>query len=421
MKKISAVLLVLVLVGSVAFAGFTGSATTEFGVDLENAEYGFSNDTSVSIDVVLMEALGTAVGEGDIYADIEASLTFSFSNADAGDLGVDLGLAGADDDDLYPVLVEFDFDHATIVGENWSVGILGALGAPNFATSAIDEWEDAATANEWGFTVDEATYMADFESTVSDEPGVEIGYMGYAVGIGAVGDADAGTYSFYGALTTPEYDLADGLKVSFGAAALFSDSNNVASGSAKAAFATDEYSASVAADVNYDNEELDADVAVAAAFDIITLDAYYATRAMFDGSLTNNAIDNLLSAKVVVDLDPMTVTVTGLDLVNAQDLSASVAYAVNESLSVELGVGYVVDSEDMSVSADLTYTADLYEAYVEADFGYNLDTEVDSLELVIGTESTTLVAGATLYAEWASNNLLDEGYGAITFGAEIAF
>ncbi|MCW4014143.1 MAG: hypothetical protein NWF07_14310, partial [Candidatus Bathyarchaeota archaeon] len=413
---------VLVLVGSVAFAGFTGSATAEFGVNLDNAQYGFTNDTSVSIDVELMEALGEAVGEGDIYADISASLTFSFSNADEGNLGGAAPWTIDADEALVPLYVTFDFDHAKIVGEDWYVGILGALGAPNFATSAIDEWEEPAPgANDWGYTVDEATYMADFESTVSDEPGLEIGYMGYTLGIGATGDADDETYSFYGAVTTPEYDLADGLKVSFGAAGLLGDSNSAASGSAKAAFETDEYSASVAADVNYDNEEFDADVAVAAAYDIVSLDVYYATRAMFDGSLTNNAIDNLFSAKAVVDLDPMTVTVTGLDLVNAQDLSASVAYAVNEELAVELGAGYVIDTEDMSVSADLTYTVDLYKAYVEADFGYNLDTEVDSLELVVGAESTTLVAGATLYGEWESGNLLDEGFGAITFGAEIAF
>ncbi|MGE0073884.1 MAG: hypothetical protein AB7S52_01505 [Sphaerochaetaceae bacterium] len=429
MKKISAVLLVLVLVGSVAFAGFTGSATTEFGVNLENAQYGFANDPSVSIDVALMEALGTAVGEGDIYADIEASLKFSFSNADEGDLGVGTGtytgvLLQDEDEALVMLQATFDFDHATIIGENWSVGILGALGAPNFASSAIDEWEEPApTTNDWGYSVDEVTYWADLEpgELFSDEPGLEIGYMGYTIGIGATGDADDGTYSFYGALATPEYDLADGLKVSFGAAGLFSDFNNAASGSAKIAFATDDYSASVAGDMIYDNEEIDADVAVAAAYGIISFDAYFATQSMFDGLLTLSVIENLLSAQVVVDLDPMTVTVTGLDLVNAQDLSASVAYAVNESLSVELGAGYVIDTEDVSVSADLTYTVDMYKAYIESDYGYNLNTEVDSLELVIGAESTTLVAGATLYGEWESNNILDEGYGAITFGVEIAF
>lgn len=429
MKKISAVLLVLVLVGSVAFASFTGSATTEFGFDLDNGEYGFDNSTSVTIDVALMEALGEAKGEGDIYADIEASLEFSFSNADEGDLGDSTAtytgvLLQDGDEALVMMQATFDFDHATIIGENWSVGILGALGAPNFASSAIDEWEEPApTANDWGYSVDEATYLADLEpgEFISDEPGLEIGYMGYTVGIGATGDADDETYSFYGALTTPEYDLADGLKVSFGAAGLLGDTNSAASGSAKAAFETDEYSASVAGDLIYDNEELDADVAIAAAYDIISFDAYFATQAMFDSSLTKNAIDNLLSAQVVVDLDPMKVTVKGLDLVNDQDLSANVEYQVSDELLVGFGGGYVIGTEDLSVSADLTYEVDMYKAYLEADFGYNLDTEDDSLELVLGVESTTLVAGATLYGEWESGNLLAEGFGAITVGAKIEF
>ncbi|MGI6432716.1 MAG: hypothetical protein ACOXZ4_02470 [Sphaerochaetaceae bacterium] len=85
MKKISAVLLVLVLVGSVAFAGFTGSASVSAGYNLDTEEYGLENGTSVSVDVALFEALGAAKGEGKIYADIAASLTFSFSNADAGE------------------------------------------------------------------------------------------------------------------------------------------------------------------------------------------------------------------------------------------------------------------------------------------------------------------------------------------------
>ena len=427
MKKISAVLLVLVLVGSVAFASFTGSATTEFGFNLDNGEYGFDNSTSVTIDVALMEALGEAKGEGDIYADISASLSFTFSNADASDLDPVVAasnvLAIDGDEALVPLYVTFEFDHAKIVGDDWYVGILGALGAPNFASSAIDEWEEAADGDDglWGYLSEKATHNADFESSVSDLPGLEVGYMGYKLGLGVKGDVNDEEYGFYGAVETPEFDVADGLLVSFGAAGLLSDSDKAVSGSAKAAFETDEYSASLAADMNYDDDTFDFEVALAASYDIFSMDAYYATRAMFDGSLTNNAIDNLLSAQVVVDLDPMKVTVKGLDLVNDQDLSANVEYQVSDELLVGFGGGYVIGTEDLSVSADLTYEVDMYKAYLEADFGYNLDTEDDSLELVLGVESTTLVAGATLYGEWESGNLLAEGFGAITVGAKIEF
>ncbi|MGI6439672.1 MAG: hypothetical protein ACOX0W_05320 [Sphaerochaetaceae bacterium] len=78
MKKISAVLLVLVLVGSVAFAGITGSVDTSFGLNLDNGDYGIVNDTEFEINLVLHEDLGEAKGGGDVYAEIAASLTFAF-------------------------------------------------------------------------------------------------------------------------------------------------------------------------------------------------------------------------------------------------------------------------------------------------------------------------------------------------------
>src|SRR5690554_1776207 len=122
MKKISAVLLVLVLVGSVAFAGFTGSASTEFGVSLDDGNFGFTNEQVVSVDLVILEALGEATGEGDIYADIAASFTFGIETDD--------DVAGVVNGDFY---ADVDFDYAKIVGDNWFVGILGSMAAPNFA------------------------------------------------------------------------------------------------------------------------------------------------------------------------------------------------------------------------------------------------------------------------------------------------
>ncbi|MDX9939780.1 MAG: hypothetical protein RBT44_07490, partial [Sphaerochaetaceae bacterium] len=82
MKKISAVLLVLVLVGSVAFAGFTGEAETSFGVNLQSGDYGFVNDALVTSDIVFFEQLVDNAGEGDIYAEIQAELTLAFDFED---------------------------------------------------------------------------------------------------------------------------------------------------------------------------------------------------------------------------------------------------------------------------------------------------------------------------------------------------
>ena len=80
MKKISAVLLVLVLVGSVAFAGFTGSATTTFGVNLDTGAWGFANAKAIDIDIVLHEQVAGAKGEDEVYAEINASLAITFDS-----------------------------------------------------------------------------------------------------------------------------------------------------------------------------------------------------------------------------------------------------------------------------------------------------------------------------------------------------
>ena len=183
MKKISAVLLVLVLVGSVAFAGFTGSATTGVGYDLDTGEYGFiKQSTAVSVDVTLLENLGEAVGEGDIYASIKATLDFTFDNAEAGEVNDVTGIV---------VGANLDFDHATIFADNWYVSILSAARAANFATSAIDTKELARAANALGYGFDPVYYAADLRSRdIFDRvSGVELGYNDYVVGIGFLGDS----------------------------------------------------------------------------------------------------------------------------------------------------------------------------------------------------------------------------------------
>ena len=82
MKKISAVLLVMVLVGSVAFAGFTGNAEVSFGSDLDVGTYGFTNTVELTSDLVLSETLVSNAGDGDIRAEITAELTFGFDFED---------------------------------------------------------------------------------------------------------------------------------------------------------------------------------------------------------------------------------------------------------------------------------------------------------------------------------------------------
>ena len=438
MKKISAVLLVLVLVGSVAFAGFTGNATTGVGFDLDTGAYGFiKQSTAVSVDLVFQENLGEAMGEGDIYASIKATLNFTFDNADEDGVNDTTELILGD---------TLDFDHAKIFGDNWYVSILSAARAANFATSAIDSDEQAAGANALTYDYDDKYYYADLRSRdIFDRTsGVEVGYAGYVLGIGFKGDSvdnvdaddadgqamvyDETGYKLFVSLATPEFELGDGLTAKFGVAGFTSGAteewdagavgnptdgaavavgaDSAASVHAKVAYADDMMSASVGADAIYNDSEFDFDVALKAAYDIVSLDAYFATKSSYvNTDVSANTVaapDNLLSAKVAVNLVPMTITVTGKDLVDAQDLSASVTYQVNEELAVTGRGGYKISDKSWNGGADVAYTTADYTAKLGGTF-----RSTDRVSLSASVESTTLIPGATLKLAYAGDDVTE--------------
>ncbi|MEA5031317.1 MAG: hypothetical protein VB025_04135 [Sphaerochaeta sp.] len=403
MKKISAVLLVLVLVGSVAFAGFTGYARTGIGYNLDTDAYGFIRKaTSATIDVTLNEFVGAAKTEGDIYVDIKATLAFTFDNADAGNIAAP-GL------DPTPVDIDLTFNHAKIVAKDWYVGILNAVRPANFATSAIDSSDSYGRAdNDLDFSYDNPDYYADVAPRyyVVRNDGVEVGYKGYVLGLGLNGNADAETYNMYASVTTPAYELADGITAKFGVSGRVDDSDNAVAGSVKFAYEADEITASVAADLIYDNSEMLADVAVKASYDIFSMDAYFATDEIYvntDDAVQNvTGKENLLSAKVAVDLDPMTVTVTAKDILNTQDLSASVKYQLTNELAVTARGGYVIDTEAWNGGADVEYKTVDYTAKAGGTF-----RSTDRISLSASVESTTIIPGATLKLAYAGDDITD--------------
>jgi hypothetical protein len=510
-------------VGSVAFAGFTGSATTGVGYDLDTGEYGFiEQSTSVSVDLNFLSEVGEAVAEGDIYASIKATLDFTFSNADGSD--VDTGWTWSSDGDadvITPLIATLDFDHAKIFAENWSVGIMGSVDAPNFAASAIDSKDFGSHTNSLGFDVDDYTAYADVDPSewIGKAAGVEVAYADYVLGVGFEGDAkdsaeaswptyDERFMQLTGSLTTPEYALADGITAQFGVAGKFKNTEQEikadggvgtrrgtyeywvdttdyadlteletdmewdagsavivagddttwnddeyklisfteevavdavvageqdlgASASAKVAYASDMLNASLNADLVYDQGEAIFDLALNAVYDMVTFDAYYANKVMYDGSLVDGDDaaygDNLVSAKVAVDLDPIVVTVTGADLINAQDLSAEVAFSATEELTVTGRGGYVISGADAGAwngGADVEYATDDYTVALGGTF-----RSTDRISLNASIESETMIPGATLKLAYAGDDITeadpddyDNGLkGKVLASVEIAF
>ena len=388
MKKISAVLLVLVLVGSVVFAGFTGSATTSLGYNFDTGVYGFTNAKAIDIDVVLHEFLGASKGEGAVYAEINASAVLTFDTTtfiSAADAALD---------------ITTKISSANIIGDGWKVGILSASDAPNYATSSVsmngdDEYADLKAA-----------------SYVAKVAGINFTLKDYAGSFGLIGDATAGTFSVYGTVATPTMDLADGLKVNAGASAKLTDAAKSGSASVKAAYTAEDYTATVAADVVY-AAGLEADVAVKAAFSPVTVDAYFATAERYaTAGLTG--VTNYLSAKVGVVVDNVTLTVTGKDLINAQDLSVS-AKLVAEELAVTARGGYVLGTGAWNAGADVVYTAADYTGTLNATYA-----SAGTVALTVKAVSTTLVNKATLTAQYTVADILT-AKGALTTSAKIAF
>ncbi len=404
MKKVSTLLLTGLIGSSMLFAGLSGTAkVSNTLVDFSDNSFGFANSTEWDASVELYAATAEAKGEGDIYAEVNATLSVALVDTDETSTGAYVLDA-----------IDFDLDYARVVGDGWKVSITGVDGPYDYAadTITLDDDDDA-----YNYSVAGAS-TAGVAVTLDDLGTVSVGYTG---------DFDDLTATKgYGALELAEMEVSEGMTAQV-AGSLAIDktlANNVeVAGSVKLAYAADDYSASIAADLGYDTA-FGADVSMSVAMDPVSIDAYFGTaNTNTDFDFADTAIaaatTNLLSVKVVTDLAsfdvPVTLTLTGLDLVNVQDLDAKACLAVSDELSTYVSGGYVLNGGAWCVGAGLTYTVDAYT--LAADVSYDGDLAASA-----SVESTTLVDGATLSLAWADgDDLLGGTYGSITAACEIAF
>ncbi len=421
MKKVSTLLLTGLLGTGMVFAGFSGTATlTNTLINFnDNNSFGFANKTELDATIDIAASTAEMVGEGDIYAEINASLNIPVTIDETND-GADTDIV-ADD-------INIAFDSANIVGDGWKVSILGPNGPVDYAadTIALDDDDDAYNYSVNGDTV------AGVAVTLDDLGTVSVGYTGTFDDLSAT--------KAYVAYEAPEMEVAEGLTAQVAISGLL-DTTKEAAASAKVAYASDDLSASVAVDAGKDALGYNADVVANVAVSLLTVDAYYGstnTNGDFDvdetslGATVNdngtpadatddfNVVnDNMLNVKAVADLNdfdvPASLTLTGLDLIKKQDLSAQVDVTLTEELSAYVKGGYVLSSSDWSVGAGATYAVDAYT--LAADVSYNGDVAASA-----SIESTTLVNGATLTLEWADgDDLLGGTYGAVTASCTMEF
>ena len=210
----------MMAVGS-AFATFSGEAKIEAGLNLDNGNFGFLDQSNtlkldvdfstLDVDTTPVETVaedGTVTPVPSVYASVKASLRAWLFNGEKG--------SAADDPmgDVKP-FVAVDLAEATIGGENWSVSILAMPGMADYATSAIDTYTVKGKVDDYGFTKADFSGNYSYSAAFEKAPGVKADIFGYTVGLGVKGDLNGFTLdglkdsmNVAAYVATPEYDFS---------------------------------------------------------------------------------------------------------------------------------------------------------------------------------------------------------------------
>ena len=431
MKKFISLALVAALVATSAFAAFSGEASVSFGYDTTSKAWGFANGKSLSVSVDIASEAAEKIAEGDIYAGIKASMEVGIK-PNHGEKKI-YNFGPASDLGIWAKVSE-----AYVTNGEWKVSILGSVGAPDYAKSAIDfSYSKAKDAFgvEYG-SANVATAKSYKLPTVA-QAGVTATMAGYKVGLGLVGKADDVAFNVF--VETAEYEVAEGAKVQ--AAAIVAngtkkvndktvaDTDKIGVGaSVKASYATDAVTVKAAADLGVENVNNDAvvnfDTAVAVAVEPVTVDAYF----------SKIADANYLSAQVAADLEVVSGDVYVLDILGDDiTVGADVEYPATEEITVSANVEMTTESQDLSVSANVKYAAEKFTAKCGVAYGMNLKAEgAEVLSATASIETKAVIPGATLslsYGKDSAGNTMNfladkdktQNFGAVTAKCKIAF
>ena len=437
MKKILSIAVIFAIVVASAFAGISGNANIKLGYDFTSGAYGFKNGDSVSVDVELASETAEALGEGDVFAGVKASLSLLLANKDVAEDpaiwtdGAELALGAF-----------FSIDEAYVSGADWKVAITSTQSAPDFAKSAIDTVA-ADVYNVFGNVVDTKYVAKSYKVSVNKAPGVTASYKDWKVAAGFNGGkADASTgapdfFNYHVSAFTPSFTVAEGLTVKAAAVASALKDNDVEAknydafgASAQVAYAADAFSASVAADfgmkktVGTDSFKADFDIAGKVAFAPITADVYF----------SRVSEKNWLSAKVSGSYEGISGNIYAQDILGDDVKIGAKAEYTADAVTVGGGAWFKTTSKAMEVSANVKYAAEKFTAKAGAAYGMDLDTEDKAyVYATASVESDAIINGATLSLEYGkdsdSNNMnflsnnasRPQNFGAVTAKCTIAF
>ncbi len=384
-KNLLAALLVAILASSMVFAGFSGSATAEFGWKIDDKQYGFDNIKGSKFQLTLDSLTGESKGEGEVYAGVKATLTLS-TNEVKNNPEVKTNVNPA----TLILTAKISGWEAYVMGENWSVSLLDSMANPNFASSYTKNSDGSA---KWNYNADPLQVA-----------GLTVKVYDYAVGVGFNKNyAENNRVGKNGALLTlqtPEYTLAEGLTAQAGAgfgtqSKEFKNSQFGFGG--KVAYAQGDLKASVATDMGVavvdEKSKFDMDVAANVAYSPVSFDLYYATKV---------DIKDRLNMKVSTTLDdyvgfPLSFSLDLQDLVHDERTLAANATAKLLEKKLGLGLTYKTTLKNpvaWSIKGEASY--DFGVAAVSGEATY---TSKDS-----ASNANTLAIKATASSEKLVNN-----------------
>ena len=403
MKKGIIVLLITVLAAGMAFAAFTGSASINFGVSLDEKGWGFTNTQKID-EFSFTYALDTqSVAKGadhqtDIWAEIEA--------AASGAIELKKGKAAP------AFSVKAEITTANIHVYDFTIGILGPKAAYDYASSWTlnDDSEpnhDFANSGVFetlpgGFNVSYQGYTASFGINnaytaekktdkvdaaysnlvwfsnayvaglnTEEKEAFDKKYVPFTTNLKDTTDPDGKYYaekiegtpenttpasttlSVYASAETKSYEIAEGMTVQAAANLLLvgKDSKPVVGAAAKYAFAADKLSVGVAADFQFDaNKEVVAlDAKTDAKYDIVSGAVYFGS-----DKLGKDGAEYIIEAKVGADIpvaENVTIKVAG----EVDDLNVALKENALKSAAYTASVGTTVDK--ITANASFAYNA----------------------------------------------------------------
>ena len=407
MKKGIIVLLITVLAAGMAFATFTGSASINFGVSLDEKGWGFTNkkafdEYSFTFGIDTQSASVGAEHQTDIWAELEAEASVSVLK---------------EKDDAAPYFdMDMDITVANIHVYDFTIGILGPKAAYDYASSWTNDRDTVYHSpnhnyannakggfkhSAGGFNVSYQGYTLSFamnNAYTAEKKGSAAGYGSlvyfsqayvdglnepgkekekeafgkkyvevvkvedegvvkgayYADRVAVVKDTPASEkLTVFASAETKAFELAEGMTVQAAANMILvgKDSKPVMGAAAKYAYAADKLSVNFAADFQFDaNKEVVAlDAKADAKYDIVNGAVYFGS-----DKLGKDGAEYVLEAKVGADIpvaENVVIKVTG----EVDDLYLNKKAEAFKSAAYKASVGTTVDK--LTVKANMAFGA----------------------------------------------------------------